>query len=168
MSAAKVPKINRSKVTTDVRSAGSTLIRKAMADAHKSLTTKEDPLKKKDIHDIKYKTSSNVKKDENKNAPSKEHLQSDLTEDDSNDVEVVSSDTLIGVDPEDEESPSPKIEEDSEESRLNQVSVEVEEYDPSQTIPTFVVTLTGLDPKLYPEDNMEPNESFSMESNQSD
>lgn len=45
MSAAKVPKINRSKVTTDVRSAGSTLIRKAMADAHKSLTTKEDPLK---------------------------------------------------------------------------------------------------------------------------
>lgn len=36
----------------------------------------------------------------------------DLTEDDSNDVEVVSSDTLIGVDPEDEESPSPKIEED--------------------------------------------------------
>lgn len=48
------------------------------------------------------------------------------------------------------------------------MSVEVEEYDPSQTIPTFVVTLTGLDPKLYPEDNMEPNESFSMESNQSD
>lgn len=50
---------------------------------------------------------------------------------------------------------------------MNEVPVEVEEYDPSQTLPTFVVTLTGLDPKLYPEDNMELNENLDIESNQS-
>ena len=42
---AKAPKINRSKITPGTRSAGSTLIRKAMADAHKSLTTKEEAFK---------------------------------------------------------------------------------------------------------------------------
>lgn len=30
-----------------------------------------------------------------------------------------------------------------------------EEYDPSQNMPQFVVTLTGLDPKLFPQEDME-------------
>ncbi|XP_065199882.1 zinc finger CCCH domain-containing protein 14 isoform X2 [Planococcus citri] len=165
--AAKATKLNRSKVTATARSVGSTLIRKAMADAHRSLTTKEEAVKKKEAHDSKYKTSTNLKKEEMKNA-SKEHLESMLTEDDSNDVEVISPDTLTPIDQDDDESVSPKVEDESEESRLNEVPVEVEEYDPSQTMPTFVVTLTGLDPKLYPEDNMELNESSEVESGQND
>lgn len=31
----------------------------------------------------------------------------------------------------------------------------IEEYDPSKNVPQFVVTLTGLDPKLFPNEDIE-------------